>query len=311
MLTGILTIVGLIISLIVGAAIKSMIGSLLFYGAIGLAVFFAVKQIDKLKQPLLDLVVVLIGGFAFANATAIRNHISPPQPDRGASQHRRLLKDVAFSDNTGAVSPAGTEVTCDLPESMRLHNTVGTNRLGLCVFTSITHDALYQNESRLFNFQHDMMSEPGGGDPKKVDAMIAKYGKGAEYLQYLGNDPAFLREVLATGRMVAVSYNGRDPRYKQTIAHMVNLVHLDDKEACILDNNFEKKYYWMSRDEFLDRWRMLDRYGRDTGRCWAVVLLAPPPPGPPRNALDAKLFEFALPALDFDFNTPLFEVPLK
>lgn len=278
MVTGILTIVGIIISLIVGAMIKSLIGNLIFYGCIALVIFFGVKQIDKLKQPVIDLLIVIVGGFAFANMTAMRQ--PPAKPALG---HRVFRESIEAFVESGGISPAGREVVCDLPEPLRLHNTGGMgprgpgSGSGLCVFTSINHAANYQNEALLFNLQKLMMNEPGGGYPEKVDAELKKFAPGVEYLQYQGADPTFLEEVLKTGRMPCVTYCGRDPRYGKTIAHMVNLVYLDDKEACILDNNFEKKYLWMTRQEFLTRWT------GNGGSGWVVALLAPPPPGPPRN----------------------------
>lgn len=179
----------------------------------------------------------------------------------------------------GPTAPDGkTEVACDLPVSERMRNVGGRDGAGLCVFTSIQNAARYQNESRLANFQADMRKEPGGGYPAKVDAMIRKYGQGMkDYLQYEGNDPTILKVAINTGRMPSVTYNGHDPHYRGTIAHMVNLVYLDDHVACILDNNFigEDELVWMTADEFYQRWR------GDGG--WAVILMSPPPPPVPRN----------------------------
>lgn len=178
----------------------------------------------------------------------------------------------------GPVGPDGkTEVTCDLPVSERMKNTGGRDGAGLCVFTSVQNAARYQNETRLVNFQADMKKEPGGGYPAKVDTMIAKYGKGTPYLQYEGKDPAVLRAALATGRMPSVTYNGHDPHYRGSIAHMVNLVYLDDHWAVVLDNNFigENELVWLTPADFLQRWR-------GNGGGWAVVLLAPPPPPVPK-----------------------------
>jgi hypothetical protein len=124
-----------------------------------------------------------------------------------------------------------------------------------------------------------MRAEPGGGYPEKVDAMIAKYGAGTAYIQYEGKDPSILKEALASGRMPAVTYNGHCPHYgNHTIAHMVNLVYLDDQWACVLDNNFigENDLVWLSTRDFLQRWT-----GGQNG--WAVILLAPPPPPVPHN----------------------------
>jgi hypothetical protein len=177
----------------------------------------------------------------------------------------------------GPTAPDGkTEVTCDLPVSERMKNVGGRDGAGLCVFTSIQNAARYQNELRLANFQAQMRQEPGGGYPAKVDAMIARYGKGTPYVQYEGKDPAILKAALAGGRMPSVTYNGHDPHYRGTIAHMVNLIHLDDHYAVVLDNNFigANELVWLSPADFYQRWR-------GNGGGWAVVLLAPPPPPVP------------------------------
>ena len=174
----------------------------------------------------------------------------------------------------GPTSPSGNEVACDLPLSQRTKNVGGRDGAGLCVFSSIGHAARWQNEKRLLDFQKQMTKEPGGGYPEKVDRMISKYGKGTPYIQYEGHDPIILKLALKTGRMPSVTYDGHDPHYNGSIAHMVNLIYLDDQEACILDNNFIDELVWMSAKEFLQRWT-------DDGG-WAVILLAPPPPPPPR-----------------------------
>lgn len=250
--------------------------------------------IEKLKLQFIDLMAILVGGYVFVNMGLARKPAETPP--------RRLIKDEiasiqAFVEN-GPVHD-GTEVTCDIPEEYRQHNVGGRDGSGLCVFTSIEYVARFQNELRLWDLQKSMRQEPGGGYPQKVDAMLKKYAPGVPYLQYQGSDPTFLEEVLKTGRPVAVTYNGRDPRYhNQTIAHMVTLVHLDSKNACILDNNFEKQYYWMSREEFLARWKG----GREG---WAVALLSPPPPGAPRNgAVQETSYEslFQLPDVKFFSN---------
>lgn len=180
----------------------------------------------------------------------------------------------------GPVGPAGQEVACDLIPELRKKNVGGRDGAGLCVFTSIMHAARYQQEPRLWNFQEQMRKELGGGWPEKVDAMIAKYGPGAQYAQHTGGDLAFLRAAIRSGRMPSVTYSGKDMHYgpRTRVAHMVNLVYLDDKAAAVLDNNFvgESQIVWMSVDDFASRWR-------DMGGGWAVVLLAPPPPPVPVN----------------------------
>lgn len=185
--------------------------------------------------------------------------------------------DAAFSVG-GRVSPDGKEVVqIDYPAKLASKNTGGTDRSGLCVFTSINYSAHWQNEVALQRFQKQMEGERGGGWPEKVDAMVAKYAPGVGYLQYEGRDLDFLRSVLKSGRLPAVTYSGADGKfYTSRVAHMVNLVHLSERWAAIRDNNYvgENQLLWMSPDEFLDRWTHFR-----TG--WAVVLLAPPPPPVP------------------------------
>lgn len=187
----------------------------------------------------------------------------------------------------GPLSPDGTvEVTIDFPLSQRHHNSVGTDGSGLCVWTSCLHSALWQNERSLFDIQKKMEHEIGGGYPSKVDFMFKKYAKGVRYIQYQGKDLSILKAALKTGRMPGVTYNGRDPHYPgQWISHMVNLVHLDEKWACILDNNYigEKQLVWMSPADFMDRWVDPPSRWIPNPQGWAVILLKGPPPPIPHK----------------------------
>jgi hypothetical protein len=176
----------------------------------------------------------------------------------------------------GPISPDGkVTVTISLPLHLRARNAPGIDGAGLCVFTSIMHSARWQLEQPLVDFQARMRKELGGGWPGRVDKMIAKYAPGVDYVQFEGRDPLLLKAALASQRLPSVTYNGRDPHYHGSISHMVNIVHLDDHWACILDNNFigENDLVWMTPAEFLDRWR-----GRGSG--WVVVLLREPPNPP-------------------------------
>lgn len=188
-----------------------------------------------------------------------------------------LWPPATYADRAVVDGPThdGVEVACELPNGEHMKNVGGRDGAGLCVFTSIEHSGRFQNVPALRGFQQHMRQEPGGGYPEKVDAMMKKYAPGVPYVQYSGNDPAVLDLAIRTGRMPGVTY-GYGERYGGRIAHMVNLVALTDKAAAILDNNFPGTYEWMSRDEFLRRWKM-------GGGGWAVVLLAPPPPPVPVN----------------------------
>ena len=216
--------------------------------------------------------------------------VTPTEPDSDGDRDRRrrlrpwreMIGQAAGPGKPvegGKTSPDGTEeIACDLPAAEKKKNVGGRDGAGLCVFTSIEYAARWQNELKLFNFQQQMRAELGGGYPEKVDKMIAKYGPGTRYLQYEGNDLSILKAAIKTGRMPGVTYNGYDPHYRGSIAHMVSLAHISDKWAAITDNNFpgDSQFVWMSIDEFKRRW-MGGRSG------WAVVLLSPPPPPVPVN----------------------------
>src|SRR5207253_893960 len=157
---------------------------------------------------------------------------------------------------------------------------------GLCVFTSIAHAARWQNVPLLTDFRDWMKSKPGGGYPTKVEKMIARIAKeknsaAPDYVQIEGTDLEVLKLACRTGRMPAVTYS-RSPtgRYGgQRIAHMVNLVHADDRHFVVLDNNYPgaDRYEWLSPAEFAKTYT-----GGSSG--WAVILLSPGPPPPPRNS---------------------------
>lgn len=182
----------------------------------------------------------------------------------------------------GPTSPSGVEATIDLPNHKHLINKVGTNRLGLCVFTSVEMSAEWCGESALVGFRDWMTEHPGGGDPDKLARKITEICKQRGvpeplYIQYEGNNPEIIELALKNGLFPAVTY-GYSPRYGQEIAHMVNAVHLDAKIGGILDNNYPGTIEWMSRDEFVRRWTL-------GGGGWAAVLLSPGPPPAPMNSL--------------------------
>jgi hypothetical protein len=190
---------------------------------------------------------------------------------------------LAFDPRPEPTAPDGTRATIDLPTSQHMRN-VGSSLdgLGLCVFTSIQHSAYWQNVRVLDGFREWVRrTQRGGGWPGKVDKLFAQFCKEKgvavpPYIQHTGGDAEFLELALKTGRMPAVTYDGRDDFYRFQIAHMVSLAHLDAKRAAIIDNNRPGAWVWMTRAEFLSRWR-----GNSGG--WGFVLLDPPPPPHPEG----------------------------
>lgn len=183
---------------------------------------------------------------------------------------------LPFDATPQPISADGTRAVIDLPAGQHMRNVGGSDGSGLCVFTSVQNSAYWQNVRELDGFRAWMQKRPGGGWPQKLDQCFAQFAKekGAgvpAYIQHTGGDESFLELALKTDRMPSVTYDGRDGFYRGQIAHMVNLAHLDNNRAAIIDNNRPGVWVWMTRPEFLSRWR-----GNSGG--WAVVLLADPPP---------------------------------
>jgi hypothetical protein len=177
----------------------------------------------------------------------------------------------------------GVVARSSLPEAMHHRNTAGSDGSGNCVFASAAHAAKFQGIDGLADFHEWMRQRPGGGWPEKFDRMVAeKLGDGhdVEYLHLFGPEAVDLLELaVANGHMAAVTL-GYSERYGlDAIDHMVNLVHLDDELAAILDNNFPGSLEWMPRDEFVRRFGWSSQ---GAGEGWAIVILSgdPQPPEP-------------------------------
>lgn len=172
---------------------------------------------------------------------------------------------------------SGQQVQVDLPCDQLVRNCGGSDGLGLCVFTSIMFSARLQNVPQLKDFQAWMKKHPGGGYPQKVDAMIKR--KCAEqkkpipdYIQVENGDWSLVELALKTGRMPAITYGS---------AHMVNIVCLTNGFGAFRDNNFigAKELDWMSASAAKQK--------AGGNHFWAVILLAPRPPSPPKNSQTA------------------------
>lgn len=213
-----------------------------------------------------------------------------PSPKCPPNRPCPIPKDNSSTDITGAfiggnVHSDGTEIACDIPEELHRKN-IASRGLGCCVFRSIDHAANWQNVPCLDRFPEWMVKKgiEGGGYPSKVDNLIPKIAADRgmpipEYIQVQGLDLQVLKKACETGRMPCVTYSiSPTGRYGgQRIAHMVNLVHADDKHFVVLDNNYigSNAYEWMSPQEF----------ERTYAPGWAVILLSHSPPPAPKNKM--------------------------
>lgn len=188
----------------------------------------------------------------------------------------------------GRTSPDGKEeINCDLPGEFHIHNQGGSDGLGLCVFASMHHSGVWNNDPLFDAIFQWMRSHPGGGYPEKVDAMLKQASAQLSlpvpsYVQLEGkvSELAPVLELASkNGLMLCVTYS-KSPtgRYGgQRIAHMVNAPHWSKNWVAILDNNYpgDSSYEWMTPEEYT---RVCTG---GSGGIWAVILLNPcPPPCP-------------------------------
>lgn len=187
----------------------------------------------------------------------------------------------------GPVAPDGTHVQLDMPKDLHLRNCGGSDGAGLCVFTSLSHSAMWQNIPLLMGFRDYMKRYPGGGYPSKVTSYINKIAKEKnlpvpEYIQVESNDLEILKLACRTGRMPGITYSfSPSGRYGGgRISHMVTLVHAGVGKSgewwAILDNNYPGTLEWMNESEFR-------RTYTGGSRGWAVIFLSPGPPPAPKN----------------------------
>lgn len=205
---------------------------------------------------------------------------------------------LSFDTRPSPALDDGSRIVFDLPADQHMQNVGGSDGAGLCVYTSITLAAKWQNTKELFSFRKFAEGRPGGAYPEKIDADLKVYAKRYNvaipgYVQHTGGDEAFLDLCAQTRRMPGITYAGADDFYDGPILHMVNLAHLDGFRAAIQDNNRAGKWTYDTRKRILQRWKGLDDDGKDllvpvreglrtlwipAGGGWAFVWLTPPPP---------------------------------
>lgn len=152
--------------------------------------------------------------------------------------------------------------TVNLPLSMRQTNWLGNRGEGSCVWASTISLLRWQGRYRTADWVRSNY-----GDGEWPDDHVAKLERaGIRYTFVTNGDVKFLEWCCRTRRGAGVTVMGG--------AHCVNLVFLDDRWACVLDNNDVQRYHWVRRETFLAEWRA--SYG------WGfTVVYSPTPPLPP------------------------------
>ena len=151
--------------------------------------------------------------------------------------------------------------TVNLPEVLRQENWRGSKGEGSCVWASTISLLRWQGRDRAADW---IRRNYGNGEwPEHWAALADKAG--LRYAMTTDGDVQFLEWACRTRRGAAVTVMGG--------AHCVNLVHLDDKWACLLDNNFPDKFQWVPRETLLAEWKASHGWG-------LTVVYTPCPPLP-------------------------------
>lgn len=166
------------------------------------------------------------------------------------------------AENPGNHAATKERPTVNLPLSMRQKNWLGDRGEGSCVWASTISLLRWQGRYRTADW---VRSNCGGGE--WPDDHAGKLDRaGIRYAYVTNGDVRFLEWCCRTRRGAGVTVMGG--------AHCVNLVYLDDRWACLLDNNDVQHYRWVPRETFLAEWQA--SYG------WGfTVVYSPTPPLPP------------------------------
>lgn len=168
----------------------------------------------------------------------------------------------------------GKTANAAIPGPQHFKNEPGSDGAGLCVYASNTIDGVFQDvpelrdgrDSRLWRY---VKGRPGGSYPEKFQRDLEAVEFRTKWLQFEGTSDealSIIRHYNEQGLPVAVTMNTGALYGYRPIHHMVSLVHIDDDDACIVDNNDPGKYHWMPRDEFARRFM-------DGPKGWFVVIL--------------------------------------
>jgi hypothetical protein len=144
--------------------------------------------------------------------------------------------------------------TVNLPSPLRCPNWGG----GSCVHASTVMLLRWQGQHEMADWWR---ANYQGGEyadrlHQRLDAAHLRYAYTTR------GDEAFVNWALRTRRGCGITY---------WPGHAVNLVHLDEVWAGLLDNNRLDNVIWIPRSEFVSQWR---HYG---GWAWTLVYSPPPP----------------------------------
>lgn len=169
------------------------------------------------------LLVALVLCISLAGCEGDFNQLNPVQPVKPAVNKERPLVNI--------------------PMALRQRNWIGSQREGSCVHATMISLMRWQGRIHLANKWKRTYAN--GEWP---DGLASKFDReGVRYAYTDKGDVNFLEWASRTRRGCGITVMGG--------AHMVALVHLDDKWACLLDNNFISKYKWVPREAMIAEWK--------------------------------------------------------
>lgn len=161
----------------------------------------------------------------------------------------------------------GTQIRAPIAIKDHQQNTGGRDGAGLCVIASTVMGARYlgyREEADLL--WSEAKKDEGGYWPDKWDKFADRVCPDLTYAHYIGSDFEVLKKLSESGLPVGSTMDTGSLYGYESIEHMVEVVHADEKLVCFIDNNKPGVYTWVSRAEW-ERRAKLNR-----GTFWLLVL---------------------------------------
>jgi hypothetical protein len=144
----------------------------------------------------------------------------------------------------------------NIPPALRQRNWIGNRQEGSCVHATMISLLRWQGRRNAADYWRQKY-----GSGEWPEDLAAKFDKeGIRYAYVTNGDVRFLEWSCRTRRGCGITVMGG--------AHMVALVHLDEKWAALLDNNNVSKFTWVPRETLIAEWKA--SYG------WAVTPIYTP-----------------------------------
>ena len=166
------------------------------------------------------------------------------------------LAGCEFNEDMGMPVSIKERPTVNVPAALRQSNWRGPQGQGSCVHATMI--SLFRWQYRLNTADYWRRTY---GDGEYPEDLAAKFDQeGIRYAYVTNGDVRFLEWACRTRRGCGITVMGG--------AHMVALVHLDNKWAAILDNNNVERFIWVPRETLIAEWKA--SYG------WAVTPIYTP-----------------------------------